>query len=262
MLWYVIQTFTGKEEKLVEMIRRVVPDELYGECFVAYFEQLWHSRQTNQVHILRLFPGYVFITTDDIERVYQSLKNVPAMSKIVASDAFAFSPLYEREAEFLRDIMDESHVVRLSYAATDGRNHVSYLSGPLEKCKGNILAYEFGRRYALVRLQIADQDKDVRLGIILNNDIRREMTFGKVEALIAMPERYRLTPAAPEENAAAAKQTAGLEPGDSVAVIDGVFEGNVAVISQVRKDAVRISVRLFEREISAEVPAGSVRKLA
>ncbi len=263
MLWYAIQTFTGREEKLVEMIRRVVPAGIYGECFVAYYEQLWHCRQKNEVHILRLFPGYVFISTDEIERMYQCLKDIPAMSRIMASEAFAFSPLYEKEAAFLMDIMDEDHVVRLSYAATDGRNHVSYLSGPLEKCAANILAYEFGKRYALIRLQIAGQDKDVRLGIILNNDIRRETAYGKVEALIAIPERYSLAPAASGKKAEpGAGQISRLAPGDNVAVIDGAFEGNIAVISQVRKDAVRILVHLFEREISAEVPAGSVRRLA
>ena len=115
----------------------------------------------------------------------------------------------------------------------------------------------------MVRLQIAGQDKDVRLGIILNNDIRRELNYGKVEALIAMPEKYRLRQENLEGNVPfSEKRSSELEPGDSVAVIDGVFEGNVAVISQVRKDAVRISVHLFEREIFAEVPAGSVRKLA
>ena len=36
MQWYVLQTRTGEEEKLVEMIRRIVPHPLYGECFVIY----------------------------------------------------------------------------------------------------------------------------------------------------------------------------------------------------------------------------------
>ena len=57
MPWYVIQTYTGREEQLVEMIRRIVPRNCCGECFVIYSEQLRHRQQENQVHVLRLFPG-------------------------------------------------------------------------------------------------------------------------------------------------------------------------------------------------------------
>ena len=64
MSWYVIQTYTGREEKLVKMMNRIVPRELYGECFVAYHEQLRCRKQENQVHVERIFPGYAFITSE------------------------------------------------------------------------------------------------------------------------------------------------------------------------------------------------------
>ena len=254
MLWYVIQTYTGKEEQLVQMIRRQVPEECYGECFVAYYEQLRDRKQENQIHILRLFPGYIFISSDDVDRLFQSFKMLPAMTKIMSSGAFAFTPLYAGEAEFLKEMMDPDHVVRLTYVSTDGRDHISYLSGPLQKCRDQIRAYQFRKRCAQVSLRIAGQEKIVRMGIILNDDVRREMAYGKVEARIRTPEKY--TVSAPESPAAV------LSKGDNVAVIDGAFEGNVAVISQVKGSAVRISVHMFDREISLEVPAESVRKLA
>ena len=254
MLWYAIQTYTGKEEQLTEMIRRVVPETFFGECFVPYFERLRCWRQQNQIHILRLFPGYIFISTDDIEGVFQYLKKVPAMSKIMTTGAFEFTPLYDDETEFLKGILDADHIVRLTYAATDGKGRVTYLSGPLEKCCGRIHAYKFRDRYAQVRLTISGQEKTVRMGIILNDDVRREMVYGKVEALVKTPEKYAIP---------VSKKTAdGLEPGDQVAVIEGVFEGNAAVISQIKRDEVRISVNMFGRDILVDVPAASVRKLA
>lgn len=266
MLWYVIQTYTGREEKLVKMMDRIVPRELYGECFVAYHEQLRCRKQENQVHVERIFPGYAFITSEKPEELFFHLKKVPAMSKMMTSGEFAFVPLEKEEAKFLDSILDGDHVVRLSYAATNGRGHVSYLSGPLERCGGRILEYRFRQRYASVRLTVAGQDKEVRMGIILNDDIRREVTYGKIEALIETPGRY--VPILSHEDLAGSggvqekKEPAVLEPGDSVAVIEGAFEGNIAVIDQVKKNAVRISVHLFGRDISAEVPVESVRKTA
>ncbi len=254
MLWYAIQTFTGKEEQLTEMIRRMVPPECVGECFVPYFEQLhcWHRQ--NQIRVLRLFPGYIFLSSDNIDGLFQWLKRVPAMSRVLTAGAFEFAPMDEGEAEFLLEMMDADRIVRLTYVATDGRNHVSYLSGPLEKCRDRIQDYQFRRRYAQVRLQIAGQEKTARMGIILNDDVRRETAYGKVEAPIRTPERYT----APVQK----KPSAELAPGDRVAVIEGAFEGNVAVISQVKSNDVRISTHMFGRDICVEVPAGSVRKLA
>ena len=92
------------------------------------------------------------------------------------------------------------------------------------------------------------------MGIILNDDVRRETAYGKVEAPVPIPERY--------EAPVLKELTAGLGPGDRVAVIGGAFEGNVAVISRVRKSDVQISVNMFGRDIVLEVPAASVRKLA
>ena len=132
MLWYVIQTFTGREEKLIRMMRRIVPRELYGDCFAAYHEQLRHRGQENQIHVERIFPGYVFVTSDEPDRLFLFLKNVPAMSKMMSDGEFYFLPLETAEARLLADIMDEDHVIRLSYVATDGKDHISYVAGPLE----------------------------------------------------------------------------------------------------------------------------------
>ena len=32
MQWYVLQTRTGEEEKLVDLVHKLVPDYLYGTC--------------------------------------------------------------------------------------------------------------------------------------------------------------------------------------------------------------------------------------
>ncbi len=289
MPWYVIQTYTGNEEKLVEMIRRIVPQKYYGECFVIYAEQLWHRQQENQVHVLRLFPGYVFISSNEVERLFSYLKKVPAMSKIMASDDFTFTPLYKEEVEFLLDIMDMDHIVRLSYVATDGRDHVTYLSGPLERCRDQIRSYRFRKRYAAVRLTLDGQEKEVKLGIILNDDIRRELAYGKVEAAVEVTEKYRIwRDGLPEKDDIEAadrvptgigdwgsamqkeavlheedgqKKMPQFTAGDQVLVMEGAFEGSVASVCQVRKSTLWISVQMFGREIQAEVPKESVKKI-
>lgn len=256
MQWYVLQTWTGKEEKLVDMIQKIVPRKLYGECFVAYHERLFRRQQRNLIHVERVFPGYVFITSDDPETLFLNLRQVPAMSKLMSDGDFTFLPIDPKEAEFLEQILDSDHIMRLSYVSTDGKNHVYHISGPLEFCRPQIVRYRFRERYAVIRLKLLGEEKDVILGIVLNEDVRRELQYGKVEAPVVVPKQYSV----PAESEVGREAAAGFSIGEPVIVISGALEGMMAVIDQVKRDAVKIAVRLFGQELTIEVPFETVRK--
>ena len=154
MLWYVMQTRTGEEEKLVELVKRIIPKDLYGECFVVYQEQLWRRQEKNLIHIKRVFPGYVFITSKEPEALFFCLKQVPAMSKMMADEDSFFLSVEKKESEFLRQIMDEDYVIRLSYLSTDGKGNILQVSGTLEACMYEIERYRFGKLNVMVRLKL------------------------------------------------------------------------------------------------------------
>ena len=107
MQWYVLQTRTGEEEKLVDLVHKLVPDYLYGTCFVVRQEQLWRRRQQNLIHVKHTFPGYVFITSKEPKALFFCLKKLPAMARMFAADEFAFLSLEKEEADFLKQILDE-----------------------------------------------------------------------------------------------------------------------------------------------------------
>ncbi len=281
MPWYVIQTYTGKEEKLVEMIRRMIPGVLYQDCFVTYHEQLMKRQQENRVYIEREFPGYVFIITSAPEQLFPCLKKIPAMSKMISDGDYFFLPLDPKESAFLEHILDEHHIVRLSYVSTDGQDHILYTSGPIEAGLSRIVSCNFRKRYAIVRVTLSGEEKNVRLGIILNDDIRRELAYGKVEAPIQLPERYRVPNkfrmasvkktgnTLNEISAEHPKtETSGIgirsqpefQTGDQVIVVSGPFAGMSAMVYQMRKQTVKIGVHLFEQDVTVEVPADILRK--
>lgn len=191
MLWYVLQTKTGGEEKLIEMIHRMVPQEFYGECFVVYHEQLWRRQQKNFVHVKRAFPGYVFITSREPEALFFCLKKIPTMAKMMADDDFFFLSLEPEEAAFLEQITDEHHVIGLSFLETDGNGNILQVSGPLASCVSQIVRCKYGKRYVLVRLQLLGQEKEVFLGIVLKEDICEKLQLGKVEAPLKMKRTWQ-----------------------------------------------------------------------
>lgn len=274
MLWYVLQTKTGGEEKLMEMIRRIVPKGLYGECFVVYHEQLWRRQQQTFVHVKRAFPGYVFITSREPEALFFCLKQIPAMTKMMTDEDSFFLSLEPEEAVFLEQLMDERHVIGLSYLETDGNGNIYQVSGPLASCIPRIVRCKYGKRYVIVRLQIHGKEKDILLGIILKEDICREIQYGKVEAPICVPKQYQLgtvkTVTMKSQTAEEKRKSCGQaekrselllkEPskfsvGDFVLIADGAFRGMSGMVYQVRdkKKMVKIGIRFLGRTIEIEV---------
>ena len=174
MQWYVLQTRTGEEEKLVEMIRRIVPRHLYGECFVIYHEQLWRRQQKNLVQVRRAFPGYVFITSREPGALFFCLKQLPAMVKMMARDDDFFLLVEAEEKAFLKKIMDVNHVIGLSYLETDGKGNVLSVAGPMKSCISRMVLCRFGKRYALVRMPFLGKEKEIFFGICCYGHYRND----------------------------------------------------------------------------------------
>lgn len=284
MLWYVLQTRTGEEEKLVGLIRKMVPGNLYGECFVIYQEQLWRRQEKNLVQVKRAFPGYVFITSKEPEALFFYLKQVPAMSKMMADDTYSFLFVEREEEEFLKQIMDENHVIGLSYLETDRKGKICQVSGPLENCVSQIERCRLGKRHVLVRLKLLGKEKTVLLGIVLDEDICRELKFGKVEAPIQVPERYMPAEIPGKERFGEEKGRRekdrrvkgrgeknreekgngfpGLSAGDRIAVASGAFAGMTGVVYEVKNHAVKMGIRLLGRNLEIEMPVDGLRVIS
>ncbi len=260
MRWYVLQTKTGGEEKLVGMIQKLLPSALYGECFVIYYEQLWRRHEQSFVHVARAFPGYVFITSDEPDSLYLELKRVPAMSKLIADDSLYFLALEAAEEEFLARILSEKHVIRLSYLATDGHGHVRQTAGPLRTCLKQVVRYNYRKRSAAVRLRLAGSEKQILLGFVLPEDIRRQLRYGKVEAPIAVSEHYQVC-LSDQPDQEEDKKHLQFQPGDRVTVMGGDLAGMTGIVSKMRKHTVKLSIHFLGQQLDIEIAAADVQKL-
>ncbi len=171
-MWYVLQTMTGQEEELVQLVKERVPSNLYEECFVAYYERIWRKQQKSIIHVERLFPGYVFIISDKPERLYLSLKDIPVMAKLLSDGNFGFLPIRREEEAFFQDILSKERIVRLSYVETDEDGSICQITGPIEKYAGQVERYQFKKRYAIVSFPMMGEKRTAALGILLKEDIK------------------------------------------------------------------------------------------
>lgn len=174
-MWYVIQTVTGKEEELMLFIRTLLSREHFENCFMIRAEWLKRLGGEWQLQIRPLFPGYVFIETDEPERIYMELKSVPRFSKLLGSGRDEFIPVKETEEKFLRMIMNTSEnfnnpVVGLTTVETSVNGDVISVNGALAYFEKESIKVKLHKRYALVETQMLGERRILRFGIRLGKD--------------------------------------------------------------------------------------------
>ena len=180
-MWYAIQTISGSEEETVENIRKMVDREVCEDCFLLKREAVWRIQGACRVHIERLFPGYVFVSTQYPKELYQQLKRVFSFTKILGKEEEEFYPISEEEEEFLKELLngDPEHTVRLSPVTVDGKGNITACGVPLQKYVKKVIKKRIRLRYVIIRVHLFGRDKEILMGIRLSGD----RNLGKEEML-------------------------------------------------------------------------------
>lgn len=198
--WYLLKTWTGREEELVREVQKIVPPQMYEECFVIWQERIWRKQQKSIVHMEPLFPGCVFLTcrereagaegkdlpgnkaaagSEDVAEneavtenrsLLQSLEKIPAAAQMMAGGVFTILPMTGEDGQFLEKISGDEHVVRLSYVQKDEEGNICKLSEPLKVFQGQVERFQLKKRYAMVRHRLWGEERTFVLGIVLNED--------------------------------------------------------------------------------------------
>lgn len=161
---YVIQVVGGQETKAVELIARVACDAVQ-ECFVPRCEIMrridgaWRKRRE------RLFPGYVFVQTDDPARVQQLLRTVPTFTRMLGSAGDTFLPLTRDEVTWINIHTNaDTHVVEMSEGVIEG-DRVVVTSGPLKGHEASISRIDRHKRLAWMDMDMFGRHKTIRVGL-------------------------------------------------------------------------------------------------
>ena len=179
-MWYVIQTITGKEQELVDLVYKMLPKTVYKECF---FLKLLKRLGGEWLEVTEtLFPAYVFLDLTNADEVFYELKRIPEFSKLLGDNLGEFIPLEEEERKFLELLCaNESpvnnadkgagyYLVRNTKVYLDAQGEIERLDGPLEYFKEKIIRLNLRKRYALIETAIRGEQQTAMLGIKLEKD--------------------------------------------------------------------------------------------
>ena len=169
-MWYVIQTQTGGEEKLVELIEQMIPKEHYEECFCMNRECVKKTENGYQILKRPLFPAYIFVVTDHPERLFIELKRVPKLTKLLSDQEDTFYNVSEEEEIFLKNVQNEEHVVRRSLVQVDQEGTIVKAEGAVGVYLKNIVRQRLRKRYVCVEQEFLGEKRKIYLGIKLESD--------------------------------------------------------------------------------------------
>lgn len=162
---YVLQVPGGRERATCDLLQKTLGDELVGECFVPLFESMrrvrgeWHREQR------RLFPGYVFLTTPDIVRVVQRLRELPFFARVIGGHDERYVPLSAEEGAWLQALTNvETHTVEFSQGVIEG-DEVKVVKGPLRGQEAKIRKIDRHKRLAFLEMHMFGRTKVVKVGL-------------------------------------------------------------------------------------------------
>lgn len=183
MLWYLLKTWTDREEEVVKEIRRAVPPQMYDECFVLYQERIWRKQQKSVVQLRPVFPGCAFLTCPEGKPIWHQLESIPAVSRLIAFGSLTILPMMAEDARFLEKISGTEHIVRLSYVMKDEEGNISRLSEPLRTFQGQVDKIQYKKRYAMVHHRLWGEERAFVLGIVLKEDMEEKNYSGRGDGL-------------------------------------------------------------------------------
>ncbi|NBH36511.1 transcription termination factor NusG [Clostridiaceae bacterium] len=185
-MWYVIQTITGKEQELADVIGKIMAGEgqKYERCFVIYQECVQRRKGRRESYVETLFPSYVFVETNQPEEFFLELKQVPRVANFLQVDG-CFWNIYEEEEEFLRRMLeggfdktrnrigkdsDQAFIIRSSLVWVNADGQIQGAEGVLGFYLDKIVKQRLRKRSVVIEIPFGGRMRRIRLGIRLDGD--------------------------------------------------------------------------------------------
>ena len=163
-MWYVVQTVGGQEKHVLDLMNKLVDEELIQESFIPQYEVKKRIQGAWKVRTEVLLPGYIFAITDQPGKLREALRGVPKFTRLLGNND-VFTPLDEQEVAFINAFTEPDHrVVEFSSGVMEG-DEIVILNGPLMNQTGLIKKVDRHKRLAYLEVQILGRTKTVKVGL-------------------------------------------------------------------------------------------------
>lgn len=163
-MWYVVQTLSGREHEMLNLLRRRDEGHLLKDSFVPSRELARKHKGEWEKYSDILFPGYVFVLTEAPGAVNELAATLPVFARVMGSEK-RFTPLDDREELFITKVADsDNHMLRMSTGVIEG-DTVTVLRGPLRGYEGNITKIDRHKRLAHLHMEMLGRFVTIKMGL-------------------------------------------------------------------------------------------------
>lgn len=161
--WYVVKVFTGKEEAMKAMCLKMISPGLLKKCFIPYREQMkryegaWHKERRI------LFPGYLFVITEEIKELAAELNKITGFTKVLGDKDFLM-PLSDAEVNLLKRLGGDEQIVEMSIGVIE-HDKIIINEGPMQGLEGFIRKIDRRKRLARIEIEMFGQVVEAQVGV-------------------------------------------------------------------------------------------------
>lgn len=172
-MWCVVHVKDGGETRTEDFVAGLLPENVNARCFHLVrnrrmkYQGEWHTVQED------LFPGYVFIDTDQPDRVYKELKKTPRPRLLFSGDDYV-STLERHESDLMERLTDRRGVIGISKIHIKNDGSIRYLTGPLSRMGYMVRKVNLHKRIAQIEAEFMGRKRTLYLGIDIEGDDRRK----------------------------------------------------------------------------------------
>ena len=102
--------------------------------------------------------------SDDIDRLYQELKKVPEITKMLGRKDKVIYPIEDKEVEFISGFAKDNHKIDMSYGFIVN-DKIIIESGPLKGREGLIKKIDRHKRKAVIEMKFLNQTISASVGL-------------------------------------------------------------------------------------------------
>ncbi len=162
--WYAVQVRGSYEQRIANKCRNAIDQDILFDCVIPQYIYkkkylgLWHEERDI------LFPGYIFMITDQVELLNVALRRIPDFVRIIGKKQMHIYPLEEEEVNFIRRFGKEAHIVEMSEGYVEG-DRIYITKGPLRGREGSIVKVDRHKRLAYLRLNMFQKELTAKVGL-------------------------------------------------------------------------------------------------
>ncbi len=165
-IWYLLSCRKQEEKKILTICKKKLPQSVADDIFILTFDRMRRYEGTWHLERQLMFPGYVFLESEDEEILSEELKSC-GLSLREKNRLFRVG---HKEEEFLKRLCGTAHHLKMSRGIIYHGNAL-ITEGPLKGIEKHISRIDRHKRLARIEIIIKPDDRYIPAGLEITEKV-------------------------------------------------------------------------------------------